>query len=459
MNTKTQTPGEPALSMGRKKDYVRVREPTAESGSTTFETIGDMEQSSHKVNKPYRTQNFDPQLEFSPVSYRRSLINFIKAILGAADMTMPYVMQEIGLSAPLVMIFVAFCVHQSMVLMLDSFHKDGDRSQKHLRFYYWHTSTACFGKWGTYLSATQIRATSIMFVGLGLVISSETLNDSWEIGTSAWTMIMCGITIFEVVILPDLRELSWASSIGILNHVVCCVVLVILSLTQIQNNPSLLNSFISYTIFDLEGFFLGSNKILVAFYSTLALPSIYMEMQEKDRANSMLFWGHLITLLGRLVMMISVFYVYQGSTEGIAILSIENFTLRTFLSVCLVVDRMVTIPMWLYPNRCELHTYLRNKVEPDVWNKWVCSRCIAWIIPTIEVIILLIPSVILALLVPNFLTYLAVFGCVIVTPQTLTLPVIQWWILTKRKPIWKELLAFGIGLFGAVIAIGGLYFL
>jgi len=298
-----------------------------------------------------------------------------------------------------------------------------------------------------------------MSIGLSLVLSSAILNVSWGIGTWGWTAIICGICIFEVVIFPDTKWLSWASSIGVVNTWVCCAVLAIVLVDLIPRYPSLWSSFTSYTIFEVEGFFLGCNTLLVSFYTSQTLPSIYMEMQEKDRADDMLLRGHLIPLVTKLVLMITVFYAYQDDTEEIAIWNVENFTLRTILAVCIVVDKLVTIPLWLYPNRCELHTFFENQLEPDVWKHLVQNRFIGWMLPTIEGVILLIPSFSLSLLVPNYWTYTVLFGCVFITPQTLTLPTIQWLILTKKKPILKQLLAFVICLFGIVISIGGLFFL
>jgi len=259
-------------------------------------------------------------------------------------------------------------------------------------------------------------------------------------------------------VLPDLKWLSWASSLGIVNTLVCCFVLAISSIDLIPNDPWLWSSFKSYTIFDVKGFFSGCNTLIMSFYTTLTLPSIYMEMQEKERANSMLLWGHLIPLLAKLLFMVTVFYVNQGETAEIAILNLQSFTLRTILGFCIVVDKLVTIPIGLYANRCELHTFFRNQFEPEVWRKLVQNTVIGWMLLIIEGIVLLMPSVALSLLLPNYWTYTVFFGCVIITPQTLTLPTIQWLILTKKKPIWKQLLAYGISLFGLVIAIGPFFY-
>jgi len=101
-------------------------------------------------------------LEFSPVSWPRSVINFLNTIVGASSLVMPYAMKEIGLSAPFVMAFTVFCVHLSMVFMFDSLHEDGDRSMKQLRFYFWHAATATFGQFGSIVMAIFERGGFIM---------------------------------------------------------------------------------------------------------------------------------------------------------------------------------------------------------------------------------------------------------------------------------------------------------
>jgi len=477
MNGRTQKPSQSALTNEASGvSYRTLNDPTS-SRPSYFATDDDIEQKSRppgevplqyeslmskdteSFTKYYRIHNFDPELEFSPVSYRRSLLNFLNTVVGTTVLAMPYVMEQIGLSAPLVMIFIVGCIYQSMVFMLDSYHEDGDRSETQLRFYFWHATTATCGNWGTHLMATCIRATFIMLVGLGLVVSSTSMNSVLEIGNTNWIFIFCGIIILEFVLFPDLKRLSWAGSINIFNTLVCCIVIAIISIDQMPGSPSLWRSFKSYTFFDVEGFFLASNILVLSFSTSLLLPNIYIEMEKKKRANTMLFWGHLIPLLGKMAFMVSVFFVHQGHTEELAILNVDNSILRTILAVCIVVDKLVTIPLYLYPNRCELHGFLRNQIEADVWKKYEQNRIMRGIISIAEGTVLLIPSVILTLIVPNYWHYSVLISCIISTPLTFIIPNIQWVVLTKRKPIWKLLAALVLCLLGIVIAIGGLFFL
>jgi len=221
--------------------YVRLDELT---GSNTKQTPGlagwQWKLECSKESKPYRTQNFDPKLEFSWVSWTRTMINFLNLMIGTTALAMPYAMKRVGLSAPLVMVFAVLCIYLSMVFMIDSLHEDGDRSEKQLRFYYWHASEASFGKLGTLIMANYERVTLIMLVGLGLVVAVDSMNDVWEIGSNNWKTIFSMIIILELVLFPDLKLLAWISSIGIINTIVCCVVLVIVSIDEdVLHNPSL----------------------------------------------------------------------------------------------------------------------------------------------------------------------------------------------------------------------------
>jgi len=198
-----------------------------------------------------------------------------------------------------------------------------------------------------------------------------------------------------------------------------------------------------------------------------------MEMEEKHRVNSLLMLGHAIALVGKLTFMVSVFYTYQEDTQEIAILNVENSSLKTVLAVCIVVDKLVTIPLWIYPNKCELHAFLRNvfqtyggtklghkfhnKPQPNVGTKF--EHLIRTILAITESSLLLTPSLLMTVFFPRYWEYSVLIGCLIGTPLTLIFPNIQWYFLAKHKPIWKQLLALGIALLGTVFMIGGLLFL
>jgi len=455
---------------GKANSYFALGERTKKSGETTSVSIGDSEQmcqilvdegskcqlwlnEESKLVKPkYRILNFDPMLEFSPVPWSRSLINFFNTIVGSTVLGMPYAMKEIGLSAPFVLAFAVFCVHLSTIFTFDSLHQDGDRSKKQLRFYFWHTSAASFGEYGKIIMANYERGGYIMWTGLFLVVAANSMNSVVEIGCDTWVLIFCTIIIFECVLCRDLKWLSWVSSIGILNTLVCCGVLIVVSVDQIPDDPSLWISFNSYTFFNVKGFILGFNAFVIAFSGGAVLPRIYMEMEEKLLADSMLRWGFTLAFVGKSLFMVTIFYTYQKQTEDIAILNVKNSEIRTVLAVCIVVDKLVTIPIFVYANKCELHAFVQSKVRTKFEQNRL-SRCTVNIM---ECVTILIPSVLLSKFVPNFWDFIILAGCSINTPLTIIFPNIQWYLLTENKPIWKQLLALGIALLGTVMVICGL---
>jgi len=458
---------------GTVNSYLKLDERRRASGQATSVSVGDSEQRCQipvdegskcqlEVNKEsklvklkYRTRNFDPMLEFSPVSWSRSLINFLNTIVGTTVLALPYAMKEIGLSAPFVMAFAAFCVNLSMVFMLDSLYEDGDRSKKQLRFYFWHASAASFGEYGKIALANYERGGYIMWSGMFLVVAANAMNSVVEIGSDTWILIFSTIIIFECVLCTDLNWLTWVSSIGILNTLVCCGVLIVVSVDQIPDEPSLWISFNSYTFFNVKGFFSVFNTFVLAFSAGSVLPRIYIEMEEKLRANSMLRWGYSVAFVGKLLFMVTIFYTYQEQTEDIAILNVTNSAIRTVLAVCIAVDKLVTIPIYVYANKCELHAF----VQSIVMEKFKQNRLARCTVNITECVIILFPSVLLTKFFPNFWEFAVLAGCIVNTPLTIIFPNIQWYLLTENKPIWKQLLALGIALLGAVTMICGLTYI
>merc|ERR550534_1810351 len=176
-------------------------------------------------------------------------------------------------------------------------------------------------------------------------------------------------------------------------------------------------------------------------------------MEKKHRIKSLLYWGHMVPMCLKQVFMVIVFYAYQNNTDEIAILNVDNTPLRAVLAVSITIDKLVTIPLWLYPNRMEIEAAFWNHAKPSFGKKFR-RKVIGPLLTFAVSFLLLVPSAILALLVPSYWDCSVLIGCIIVTPQTLLIPNIQWFILTKKKPIWKQVIAIFVFLLGLVCSIG-----
>jgi len=197
----------------------------------------------------YRTRNFDPMVWFPPVSWTRSLINLFNNMIGTTIMALPYAMMEIGLSAPIVMLLTVASVYQSTIVMLETLHEDGDLSKPQLRYYYWHVSSAAFGKWGTVFMANFQRMSYLLDNGWALVLSSNSMGSVVELGNFNWLIIFCGIIVAECIFFPNQKALTWISIIGIFNTLVCCVTLIVIAAGIIIGESDIWNSFASTVFF------------------------------------------------------------------------------------------------------------------------------------------------------------------------------------------------------------------
>jgi len=409
-----------------------------------------------KVNS-YRTKDFDPQLEFPPVSYTRSMINMFNNMIGTTILALPYAMLEVGLSAPIVMVLTVASVYQSSIFLLESLHEDGNLSKRQLRYYYWHVSSAAFGKWGSVFMANFQRLAYLLDNGWALVLSSNSMDSVVNLGNFYWIMIFCGIIIAECILFPNQKSLSWISMIGIFNTLVCCVTLIVIATMRAIGEKNLWNSFEGVGFFDTKGFFVSFNIMVLSFCTILVIPNIYMEMEKKYQAKSLLYWGHMIPMVLKQVFMVIVFYAFQSETNEIAILSVDETYLRGVLAVTITVDKLVTVPLWLYPNRVEIEAAFWNNVKPTTRKTFKGNTMARNILTFMVSSSLLVPSIIIAYLVPSYWDCSVLIGSIIATPLQLLIPNIQWFILTKRKPIWKQVMAIGVFLLGLVCSVGGLF--
>jgi len=208
--------------------------------------------------------------------------------------------------------------------------------------------------------------------------------------------------------------------------------------------------------FDINGFFVSFNIMVLSFSTVLAFPNIYMEMENKSQARSLLYWGHTIPMILKLVFMVIVFYAFQTETNQIAVLSVHQPIVKGVLAVTITIDKLVTVPQWLYPNRIEMESAFWNNMKLSFQQRFKQNIVVCSLLTFSVTLLLLIPSVIYACLVPSYWSSSVLIGCIVVTPQQLLIPNIQWFILTKRKPFWKQVMAIGVFMLGLICAVGGL---
>jgi len=149
----------------------------------------------------------------------------------------------------------------------------------------------------------------------------------------------------------------------------------------------------------------------------------------------------------KLVFTFLSFYAFQGKTADAVSLNIQVYSVRTLVSVSIVIDKLVTTPLFLYSPRLQLEAMLpmpKSKLAKEVLRVGVS-------------IFLLAVCVVLAMAIPNFAIFSSFVGSVFGMIFIFILPVVFWFRLTKKKSRLDIVLGLWIILTSLASVVGGFY--
>jgi len=328
----------------------------------------------------------------------------------------------------------------------------GTLQKKQVRFDFKHIACDAIGSSG-YILDIAFSATILIVVSIWLTLCAEVLESILSVfGRLGW-LLVCGIIIIiQVLLFPSLDKLSWLNGLGLLNALVCVISVLVVSFIKIIKYPELLTAgFTSYKIFDWRGALISYN-IYIFSMSTVMVPSIFCEMKDKDRFNQLSRWIYITIVPFKLAFTLIAFFAFQRDTADAVTLNIESVTIRRLVSITIVVDKLLTTPLFLYPVRLQIESIL-----PKPKAKTIVKIILEYLYRSVILTILLGICISVALIVPNFAILTSLLGSIPVVILVLILPVVFWQILTRNKSKLDMAMGLWIIFTSAVSLVGGVY--
>jgi len=378
------------------------------------------------------------------------------AILGSGILVLPYGIRIAGWSAIVLLGYTAWSAAKTYKFLVCAFHAEGDLNNEQLRYNYMQVTYATFGPFGEVTVGILLRILYIMIAAQFLDLCGETIGSiSTALSRSGWIVLSALIVLLLVVAVPNLKDMSWLSAVGILNNVVCVVTILLISVREIFRNPRAILSGLSvYPFFIAEGVFLTLPMYLASMGAMFAVPSVYFEMQDKRRFARLMELVYFVVLVGKLIFTITAFAAFQSNTRDIISLNVESYIGRAIISVSIVIDKLLTLPLVIYSTRREIETEVLSYICDCTWlNGHVLNLTIRFVVTSV----ILTLSVTLAMLISNFAVLMSLAGTVLGFTISMIVPTVGWYKLASRKSAYDLFCAAVICLISSFGIVAGLY--
>jgi len=389
---------------------------------------------------------------FVPTTFKKTYFNYANSILGTGILALPYAIRVGGLSALILMAHSAWATMKSSQLLVQCFYEDGDCSKKLVRFQYRHIACDAFSSCGWILDI-MFNALYLVLTSVFLSLCAETLESISSLFSRAgWVLFSAGILLIIIIALPNLDKMAWLNLLGIINVFICAFTICVFSVMKIMYQPEeLAAGFVSYKFFDWRGMLVAYN-ICAFSMGTLLVSTFFCEMKEQHRFNELSRLVYITVGTSKLVFTFIAFFAFQGVTADSVSLNIKSYIGSAVVSISIVVDKLVTTPLILYPPRLELEA-LFPKPENNSCLKLIFTCLYRFIVATF----LLAICIALAVIIPNFAIFVSLTGSIFVMTFICILPVMFWLRLTKKKSRLDKIMGFWILLTSSLSMLGGTY--
>jgi len=389
---------------------------------------------------------------FVLTSFWKTYFNFTNSIVGAGILALPYAIQVGGLSALILLVHTAWASKKSAQLLVQCFYEDGNFMKQQVRFNFKHIATDTFSSSGWILDI-MFSITYLICSSIYLTLCAETMESIWPVFSKlGWLVVCAAVILILIVLFPNMDKLSLLNGLGILNVMICAIAVLIVSVRKIIRHPAdLAAGFTSYKFFDWRGAFVAYN-IFTFTMATVILPSLFCEMKEKSRFKELSRVVYITVATFKIAFAFVAFFAFQGDTADVVTLNIASVTVRMVVSISIVVDKLLTTPLILYPLRLQIEFLLP---QPKVI---VASRIVvAYLWRSMISTVLLALCIAAAISVPNFAILSSLAGSVFYTTLLYIMPVVFWLIITRDKSKLDIAKGLWIILISVVALLGGVY--
>jgi len=373
------------------------------------------------------------------------------SILGSGMLALPYGVRTAGLGAIILLGIAAWLVKRSYYFLILSFHEDGDLSKPQLRYNHRHVAYTVFGQPGKIFVGVLARLLYIMLAGAWLELSAEALGSiSYVFSPFSWVVLSALVVLMLVILVPNLNDMSWLGAIGILNTIIFVTTIMVVSIQCIIEHPQDSLDVLKYPIFKIEGIFITLPIYQLSMGCVFAISPVYCAMKDQSRFPWLMDLVYFIVTTGKIVFTLTAFIAFQDKTEDVISLNISSYVARTIVSVAIVTDKLITIPIVLYSTRREIQSQLSNYFGIKGYISDIALRILV-------TSALLSVSSAIAMVVPSFALLVSLIGSAFVYVLSMIIPLTCWAVLSKRKSVYDLVSAGVIMIASIIIIVGGLY--
>ena len=372
-----------------------------------------------------------------------NLVNFME---GIGFLAIPYALKEGGIIAMVMFIIIPIIMWYIGTVLTECLYDEDEQGNRHkARSGYKDLGDVLLPKYGGYIVSGIIQLDVFLLAVSYLILFGSVMRHdfpSLPITERMWIGIAGGL-VLPTVFLKSLSQIAWLSATSVI-ALIAVVVYVVWYGAENTNEWDLS----TLLLWDTEGVVLSLSILLYSFTSFTIIPSVEGSMADKAKFGTALTLAYVVSTSMKVSFAVFAFLSFGANTYPVILNSLPSGPVHITVGSFFALNCILSYGLVIYPVFQSLHRPLTTRIQNDKIPDFVTSAVIR-----VTVVVL---SVVVAILVPNFLVIVSFIGSVLESPACYIFPIIlRFKLKYKRLKIHQVCVDSFVVIFGIIALLLG----
>lgn len=326
-----------------------------------------------------------------------NLVNFIE---GIGFLAIPYALKEGGITALVAFIINPVIMWYMGTILSECLYDDDSQGRKiRARSSYKDLGEALLPKYGGYIVSSVVQL-EVFLVGVSyLVLCASVMGHALPyvpITELMWIGI-AGALVVPTTFLKSLSQIAWLSVISVF-----ALIAVVVSVVWYGADHTIEWDLSTILFWDSEGVVMSLSIIIYSYGAYLIIPSLEGSMADKTKFSRALMLAYLVSMVLKLAFSVFGFLSFGVNTNEVILnnipLGIVHITVSSFFAFSCI----MSYPLAIYPVIESAHNLVTTRIQND--------KIPSFLTYTLVRVTVVLGTVVVAILVPNFLVIISLMG-------------------------------------------------
>lgn len=376
----------------------------------------------------------------------KATVNLVNFIEGIGFLAVPYALKEGGIAAMVMFIIIPIIMRYLGGVLTECLYDEDEQGNRHkARSGYKDLGDVLLPKYGGYIVSGIIQLDVFLLAVSYLVLFGSVMRHdlpSLPITERMWIGIAGGL-VLPTVFLKSLSQIAWLSATSVI-ALIAVVVYVVWYGAENTDEWDLS----TLLLWDTEGVVLSLSILLYSFTSFTIIPSVEGSMADKAKFGTALTLAYVASTSMKVSFAVFAFLSFGANTYPVILNSLPSGPVHITVGSFFALNCILSYSLGIYPVIEFVHKSLTTPIQNDKIPDFVTSAVIR-----VTVVVL---SVVVAILVQNFLVIVSFIGSVLESPACYIFPIIlRFKLKYKRLKIHQVCVDTFVVIFGVITTLSG----